>query len=403
MNTDEYKRLNGNILKVYLIAILAGFAFFYNEIFTLYYLNFSLSFSQISVLLIFAMITTLILEVPSGAFADLYGRKVSMFIGVLFLAFGLSIAALFSTFKIFMIAAIVFGVGMAFISGAYNALIYDSLKKLGREKEYLKITTKEETIFLAIGLISAYFGPYLFSFNVRWPYYISSIAAFIWAISVLTLYEPSDLYKKKLTLKSHYEQMKEGLKFTLNNHKIVWLILFSGLVFLIFYIIANLIYAPYIIELGFTMKQLGIICFVATGIQTLFVFFTDKIEKEIGEKKSLFVIILSLFAVILASYLTKNWFIAIIFGIFWTILSFKELVVENYIHHHLREDNRATVLSIHSMALSVLGIIFVPIFGFIIDNGTLSKTLLMLAIITLVLGSVLLFVRYNNKVWKSLD
>ena len=68
------KNLSGNFWKFYLAAILGGFAFFYNAIDTLYYRHFELSFGQIGLLISASLLTALVLEVPTGVFADLYGK-----------------------------------------------------------------------------------------------------------------------------------------------------------------------------------------------------------------------------------------------------------------------------------------------------------------------------------------
>lgn len=401
MNAKTKAKLESNIKKYYLIGLLAGFAFFFNEIPVLYYQHFNLSFSQISIIAITISATTLIFQVPSGAFADLHGRKTNTFLATVFLAASLIVFAVSSTLLQFIVASVLMGLSWAF--WADRPLLYDSLKELGREKDYLKIISKTEAIFLSVGILAAYFGPYLFSYNVRFPYYVSAFSALFLTIVPLTFYEPKIEHKEKITLKKHCLQMKEGLLFTLERSKLVWLIMISALIVIVGDVFAGLISAPYIIEIGFTLKQLGVIAFIATTIQTITVFFADKIERKIGEKKSFFLIVVSVFLMFLGIYYARDYLLILFFAVFWSAMSFREMVIESYINRHLHKKNRATVLSIYSMSLAVLRIMFMPVFGHIIDATSLSFTILVLAMMTLVVGAVLLFVRYSRRVWKSLD
>lgn len=97
-----------------------------------------LSFFQIGLLIGFREVCINLFEVPSGAVADLYGRRRAMVFSfsayiVSFLIFGLaaSLAALFA-------AMLAFAIGEAFRSGTHKAMIFDWLRERGREKERIR-------------------------------------------------------------------------------------------------------------------------------------------------------------------------------------------------------------------------------------------------------------------------
>ncbi|MGD2248214.1 MAG: hypothetical protein PVF58_07380 [Candidatus Methanofastidiosia archaeon] len=48
-------KLKANIWKFYLLEVLSGFTYFYNEIMVLYYQHFNLTFTEISIVLITTM------------------------------------------------------------------------------------------------------------------------------------------------------------------------------------------------------------------------------------------------------------------------------------------------------------------------------------------------------------
>lgn len=401
MNSDATSKLEANIWKFYLLEVLSGFSFFYNEIVVLYYRHFGLTFFEISVIMITALSTTVVLEIPTGAFADLYGRRISIFLSGLFVFAGLTLIAFSSTLPFFVVASFCVGLSFAFLSGARNALIYDTLKELSREKEYLRIKSRSETIFLAIGIVSAYFGPYFFSYNVRFPYCVSAAAALLLTIGVLLLYEP-EVAHVKVTLKGHYLTMKEGLLFTVRHRRVLWLMLFGVVGALLWRVFGEVMYAPYVIEIGFTVRQFGIIAVIAAGIQTVFTFFVDKIESVAGERNSFVLYVFLESLMLLSIYYCRNYLIALFLGVFWSFSTFNELIIENYINRHLHRRNRATVLSVHSMGIAVSGIVFLPVFGVIIDGTSLSFTILLLIAIAVIGGSLLLFVGYCKELQERL-
>ena len=104
---------------------------------------------QISLLVSTQYASQLLFELPTGAFADLVGRKWSVVIGH---ALDIVVAMLIVTSRGFwqiFAAVIIAGLGDALISGALEALVYDSHKQDGMEKTYSKVTARPEfPIFL---------------------------------------------------------------------------------------------------------------------------------------------------------------------------------------------------------------------------------------------------------------
>ena len=78
-----------NLWKFYLTAVLSGFAVFYNGVDTLFYRHFDLSFEQIGFLVSASLGATLLFEIPTGSFADIYGKKISVLAGSFFILIGL--------------------------------------------------------------------------------------------------------------------------------------------------------------------------------------------------------------------------------------------------------------------------------------------------------------------------
>ena len=103
------------------------------------FLEKDLSFFQIGILIGFREVCINIFEIPSGAVADLYGRRRSMIFSFLayiasFLVFGYS-----ASFAALFLAMFAFALGDSFRTGTHKAMIFEWLRIQGREDERTRV------------------------------------------------------------------------------------------------------------------------------------------------------------------------------------------------------------------------------------------------------------------------
>jgi len=99
-------------------------------------------------------IVKLAMEVPSGVFADRFGRRTCMVVAAILEGGGLMVFAVADTFTLLTISYLIWGSGFAFRSGAAEAYLYDALQADGREAEY----TDRLGFFWALDLTGATVG-----------------------------------------------------------------------------------------------------------------------------------------------------------------------------------------------------------------------------------------------------
>jgi MFS family permease len=113
--------------------------FFERSIFVLYLIYKGLNIGEIALFQSTINIAMLVGEIPTGIIADNIGKKKALLMGsILMIIYYLSM--LFSdTFVLFVLGAVVFGIGSTFVSGTNTAYLYDlmddkisSVKMLGR-------------------------------------------------------------------------------------------------------------------------------------------------------------------------------------------------------------------------------------------------------------------------------
>jgi MFS family permease len=146
--------LEGNLRRFILFRLFFNARFYY-PVFTILYLDYGLTLEQFSILNLVWALTIVLAEVPSGALADIVGRKRLLVFAswLMFIEMGLLVIVPIGTspllFLVFMVNRICSGLAEAAASGADEALAYDSLKALGREDDWAGLLEKTTRVVSA--------------------------------------------------------------------------------------------------------------------------------------------------------------------------------------------------------------------------------------------------------------
>ncbi|MGW2336129.1 MFS transporter [Streptomyces sp. NPDC001685] len=127
-----------------LTATLYGYAFL--DDFVLLYPVYALLFAdtglplwQISSLFALWSLTAVLLEVPSGVWADTVSRRRLLWIGPLLTAAGFALWVTVPSYAAFAVGFVLWGAGGALGSGALEALVYDELDRRGAADRYARV------------------------------------------------------------------------------------------------------------------------------------------------------------------------------------------------------------------------------------------------------------------------
>ena len=105
--------------------------------------------------------TLFIFEIPTGAFADVFGRKASFIISCFLFSLGMFIYAASGSFLAFALAEFTSAIGNTFASGAFQAWMVDRLKHHGYKGSLSAVFAKEQQIHHGVGIGAALLGAYL--------------------------------------------------------------------------------------------------------------------------------------------------------------------------------------------------------------------------------------------------
>ncbi|OVE74598.1 hypothetical protein BVX95_01775 [archaeon D22] len=216
-----------NIWKFYLYRIVSTMDLTVST-FILFLLSNNLTITQVMTLQTIFVALILLLEIPSGAFADIYGKKLSISLGIFCATISYLIFAVGTNYLTFLIAMIFMAFCWALTSGADSALLFDSLKEAKKEKKYAKIFGKGNFLVLLNWAFLALIGSYLsIHIGYRNLFLISAFLFFIGSIIAISFKEPP--IHKKVNENNYFRHIAEAVKFS-KDHKVVKnLIIYFGI------------------------------------------------------------------------------------------------------------------------------------------------------------------------------
>lgn len=392
----EIIKLESNIWKTYLFQTLSKSTSFFIPIIVLFWQDHGLSLTEVTILQSLFAIALVVFEVPSGYFADIFGRKTSLFFGAISLSAAMFVYSIGSNFQIFLAAEMLIALGLAFISGADSALLYDTLAETNRENEYKKIWGNI-TFYFMIGMaVFAVAGGWIAKFDLRYPLYVALVGMLLLIPISLSLREPRK--HKLLVEKNHFHHLFKIFKETvIHDGKLKWLIIYSAFVY-VFFMSALWFYQPYFKLTGLDIAYFGLVFAGFNILSAMSSKFAHQLEEKIGQKNSL----IMLFFVLGVGYFLMGNFVFIFSFIFafsqQFVRGFYRVVSSDYINQLAGSETRATILSIQSLVASLLYAAMLPIFGKLADVYGLTITFNIMGVMTLISGGILLIILHQKKV-----
>ncbi|MDO8627831.1 MAG: MFS transporter [Candidatus Diapherotrites archaeon] len=375
----KFSSLEANIWKMYLLHVLR-LAHMFGAIMIPFFLQFGkINFFQIMFLQVIFYLTIFLMEIPTGAIADKIGRKYSIALGFLLSGIGMFLYGSIPDFGVFIVCEIITGIGFSLVSGADYAILFDSLKALGKEKNSKKVFATYDSIGGLGIVIAAPIGSVIAaSFTINFPLQLNIVTYLLGAGIALSLVEP----KRKFLKENYFTQIKNGLKY-LKNHKALLAIaidsgIFLGLSFLLFWFYP-LFFEKGKLDLwlwGFVAGAMNIVGFLAAGQ-------LHKIEKFFSKKNLLmWLAVISGIGFIVGGLTNFLPFLIMLVLLIMGARTLRLGLLNHYANQFIPSERRATINSIIAMIRSIVLVVIYPIVGLGLD---FNKDLVFIAIGILIL------------------
>jgi MFS family permease len=244
-----------NIKIAYILSLLWR-SWFWLGVWVFYYLRFT-DYAGIGFLEAVMITTSSLGEIPTGAIADVLGKKKAVILAFALGAVGNILMAFAPNYSVLIISIIAMTIGGAFYSGSLEALVYDSLVEEKKTEIYHKVVGRMTTMQNVGMAIAGITGGYLYQVHVSLPFILVAFAYLVGMFIAFGLTEPI-IDSEKYSWKKFLSQNKHGFAQLFSTRKIAFL----SLLFLVpsSFMIAteNVINDATAVQLGFTSVQLGI-------------------------------------------------------------------------------------------------------------------------------------------------
>ena len=366
-----------------------------------------ISLTQVAIIDMIILASALVLELPTGALADLIGRKKSISISFLVSAMAYFLFAYANSFYLFLIAGLGFGLGDALLSGALEALVFDTLKQNGKEHTFSEVNNKNSLIFNYSIFCAILLGGVMFEKYYHLPSILTGISFLIAGFISSKFIEP-DIDSEKFTLRNYLLQTKMGFKELFKNKQARDISLFYILVGTFTWPIVLSFKNFALVDLGVSEKNMGfILAFVSLlAVQILHVLIRKKVFEQMRIVFLLPAILLSIFLPLSYFYQILNVIIMIFFVMLMSSMRWNVLVrLSNQCYS---SKNRATAISSLSMMISLTYIMVLALFSLLNEytDHSIKITFLIMgfgSIFFLLPISLKLAKKYHNKVFQTYD
>ena len=149
------------------------------------------SFTQVTVAEGLYLVGVVVLEVPTGAFADRAGRSRSLAVGALCLCGSVVLFAFVQDFGLLIASFLLWSFASTLTSGADLALLFETLKGANREGEYERLTGMATALnWGGIGIATLVGGPLAAVFGIRFTIFVGAATCLVTAAVAVAIPEP---------------------------------------------------------------------------------------------------------------------------------------------------------------------------------------------------------------------
>jgi MFS family permease len=226
---------NKNIAIIY-FTYFAASAWFMLGMWYVYFLK-VISPEQIALVHTAGFIAGISMDIPSGYMADKFGRKRFLAMGLLLFSIGIGLFAFITNIWQMIILEIITQTGIAFITGAQEAVLYDTVYAMEKDKSkvnetFAEIYSRCRMLINFALIVSSVIGGFLYRFSDKSGWLLMS--AFCFSAFILTFFMTNHQQQNEDDEVAILSHTKDSLKIFIskpNRYLVPAVLLMSGLAF----------------------------------------------------------------------------------------------------------------------------------------------------------------------------
>lgn len=372
-------------LKYYLYIIFTNLRFtrIVNIIFIVQFLGLSLvQFAFFQSIFLFSQLVS---EIPSGILGDRFSKKKIVLLGLVLL----SITPLLTLSSILLMKDYIYyvmlgtfvleGVGNALLSGADDALFFESLRSEGKEESYGKIRGKLQLISALTLGIATFIGGGLYSITRYLPYFIQSFTLIGSMIIIISIPDNQKHAIEDLNQNGvpKFKELFSVFHRLLKSTKILFMFAFTTVIVSAINAVFALL-PDYFSKIGFSTSTNGAMFMIYSIIGGIVATQAYKISK-IRVSKLIMLLSLILMISIIFQILPFNATFIFSLLLLYIIIDILDPIIMEMLHLWVDDNSRATVISVLSFSISLVTMLVNPIIGVGIQIFNMRTTILLIS------------------------
>ena len=319
--------------------------------------NFSLS--GIGLLAVWFAVVRVVFEVPTGMFADRFGKVLSERLGAA-LNVGATLLYVFAPFKLGIFAgATLEAVGYSFFGGACEALLHDTLQAQGRISQYTKVLGRIQSASLAVNAVLLALVPLTYKYNHRYPFLLGTVAYVLLFVTTFFLKEVYPHNQRNAGSRSRTRV--SFVRLSSQYRKYVLFLLCFGIISALYTAPSDFINLT-IRDLGLRPEQMGFLFSAASIVGVVFGWFLHLLKRLPFRMYAL--LDWAVLAVSMASvWLNKLVVVLVVYIVTMSFWRYRRIIYQEKLLEILQTNKKATALSVMNNATQLNELYLPLLFG----------------------------------------
>ncbi len=376
-----------SLFNIYVYTFLYSFLLL-NPIWVIYLLKLGYTIFYVTILDIIFYVTIVVTSFPMGRLADRYGRKPALIISSITTGIGIIFFGLFTSFAGIALSYVLWGVGVAINSSAFESLTFDY--STSHELKYLEIYGVVNFLSALSVAIASVIGGFVGQF-----FGLKVVILITGAVVIASSVSSFRIREKRLNLPK--SRKKINYSKYIRDRK-VFSLLVIRIALLINFNIMILFKQPYYTAMGIGTALIGIIFFVDVLVRGVFSLYSQKLSFIVKDRftSMLFFTSVTFFTIFIPGLLSDPFTVFLlilnsaIFGFYTNILS-------EEVNGLIPSEVRASVLSFIFIISALATTAAEPGLGYLASVRGVRFTLSIFSFIFLVMATFAIFVYIQGK------
>ncbi len=349
----------------------------------------------IGVLTAVGQITGFLFEIPSGYISDRIGHKNALVFSRIFFIFSTLCYVLANSIPWFFLGAIFLAIGFAFMSGTGSAFMHDTLKEIGKDKQYAHIMGRVQSLGFAVPIIFIILLPFIAETSFKLAFLTVLVIDIVGFLVALSMTNPNNEGKiEEISIVNFKQTIREWF-----NAGWFRYILIGSIVFGVSFGATAGFKNPHQEMIGFSITSLGFLWAGSRVLISGLLLFNGWVYKTFSYKQ--FIIMRTVIYALCClgiGLISNMWVVAVMFMIQAAFMWGMSPVVAQYNLEFIKTSkSKATLLSINQLIEKIFTTIFGFTMGFLVLGYSYPPSSLIMGIILVVILIFAMFYLKNIK------